>query len=99
MRGQKNFCPRRCVGKFCAQHNYQIKQGMKLAMPCHVCGKGVQVDYHLCRYCGGDSLRHVLKRKEIKAAKNYILVLEEIKKFKNHNLKNILSLFIYTCIK
>ena len=82
MRGQKNFCPRRCVGKFCAQHNYQIKQGMKSAMPCRRCGKGVQVDYRLCRNCGGDSLRHVLKRKEIKAARNFSLVLEEIKKIK-----------------
>ena len=60
---------------------------MKSAMPCRRCGKGVKVDYRLCRNCGGDSLRHVLKRKEIKAARNFSLVLEEIKKIKNHNLK------------
>ena len=55
---------------------------MKSAMPCHRCGKGVQVDSCLCCNCGGDSLRLNLKRKEIKAAKNFKLVLEQIKKLK-----------------
>ena len=90
--GKKKLSPRRCVGKFCAQHNYQHKQGMKSAMPYHRCGKSVQVDYRLCRNCGGDSLRHVLKRKEIKAAKNFKLVLEQIKKLKIIIRKNIIPI-------
>ena len=65
---------------------------MKSAMPCHRCGKGVQVDYLLCRNYGGDSLRHVLKKKEIKAAKNFNLVLEQIKKLKIIIRKNIIPI-------
>ena len=65
---------------------------MKSAMPCHRCGKGVQVDYCLCRNCGGDSLRLKLKRKEIKAAKNFKLVLEQVKKLKIIIRKSIIPI-------
>ena len=68
---------------------------MKSAMPCHRCGKGVQVDYRLCRNCGGDSLRHVLKGKEIKAAKKLNLVLEQIIKLKIIIRKKFYPYLIY----
>ena len=100
IRGQKNFFTRRCVGEYCAQHNYQIKIGMKPLLPCRVCKKGIHVDYRLCLDCGGDKLRHKLKRKEIKAIKNFQLVLEEIKQIekKIKILKSIFFLHLYLYI-
>ena len=78
MRSKTYTCEKSCVGTFCAQHNYQIKQGMKSPMPCRSCGVGVQADYRLCRNCGGDRLRQMLKRVEIRAKRDFDVVLAEL---------------------
>jgi hypothetical protein len=34
------MCNRRCVGAYCATHNWQIKKGM-MTFPCKICGRGI----------------------------------------------------------
>jgi len=64
MRGKTTKCPRGAVGDYCAQHNYQIKRGAQLFLPCRACGAGCRVEHRLCKGCGGVALSHRLHRLE-----------------------------------
>ena len=79
MLSRKETCGRRCMGEYCAWHNYQQKTVKKRPAPCRSCGKGVLCDYRLCMECGGSKLKHRLISKHKKAKKNFELVLVELK--------------------
>ena len=78
MRNSKENCGKKCVGVYCGQHNYQIKKGMKMPVPCNSCGAGVLCDYRLCISCGGSKLKQRLIRKRKKAHKKFEFVLNEL---------------------
>ena len=79
MLSRKETCGKRCMGEYCAWHNYQLKTVKKRPVPCRSCGAGVVCDYRLCLACGGSKLKHRLIRKHRKAKKNFERVLVELK--------------------
>jgi len=81
MWGRKESCGKSCVGgcTYCRQHKYQLKKGMKMPEPCRGCGVGLLCDYHLCRPCGGNTLKQRLARKRKKPKETFELVLLELK--------------------
>jgi len=84
MRGQKESCGKRCYGVYCRQHNYQLKKGMKKPEPCRGCGVGLLCDYRLCKPCGGNALKRLIRKRK-KAKKFFEHVLLELKE--THQLK------------
>jgi hypothetical protein len=67
------LCGKKCIGDFCAQHNYQIKRGMK-TFPCNSCGIGIS---HIgtCVNCYGKYTYQIVLREK---KRNMKLVLAEI---------------------
>lgn len=78
MRGKATTCPRGAAGKYCAQHNYQIRGGALPFTPCRRCGVGCRVDFQLCKACGGGTLRICLLRIERRARKAFAAVMSEL---------------------
>ena len=56
MRGKATTCQIGAVGRYCAQHNYQIKHGAQPFHPCRVCNAGCRVEHRLCKACCEDDL-------------------------------------------
>jgi len=77
-RGRKENCGKPCVGEFCGRHNCKLKNGATNHAPCQGCGVGVKCDYRLCKDCGGNVLKHRLRRKERKARQLFDRVLQEL---------------------
>jgi len=78
LRGRKENCGKRYEGEFCGRHNYKLRNGATNHAPCKGCGVGVKSDYRLCGACGGNVLKHRLRRKERKARQLFDQVLQEL---------------------
>ena len=58
---EHGLCARRCVGKYCAAHNQQLKNGSRGLILCIKCGHGVRGKTKLCAECGGPRFREFVK--------------------------------------
>ena len=69
MKGMKSTVGKDCVGKFCSQHNFQLKNGIQQPVPCRYCRSGIFVSYRVCRPCGGKVVcrRLIYKEKRLGA--------------------------------
>ena len=41
--GKKYYCKRKCIGEYCAHHNYQLQIGIKNPFPCILCKKFILI--------------------------------------------------------
>jgi len=78
LRGRKENCGKLCEDEFCGRHNHKLKNGATNHAPCQGCGVGVKCDYRLCKDCGGNMLKHRLRRKERKVRQLFDRVLREL---------------------
>ena len=78
-RSRKENCGKPCVGEYCKQHNYQLKQGGKLPTPCRVCGVGIFCDSGICISCGGATSKKRLFRQRKKEKERFERVLDELR--------------------
>ena len=55
------FCGRRCIGTYCALHNYILKKGSTGVLICIGCSKGVKGKTRLCGDCGNHRFKELAR--------------------------------------
>jgi hypothetical protein len=77
IRGRLKQCNKNCVGKFCALHNYRVKN-VGLMFSCRRCGIATKSETRLCQTCGANTAQKKLIYINKKSKKKYKNVLIEL---------------------
>ena len=78
--GSTERCYKRCVNTLCGRHRGQIRtKPNSEPHPCRKCKKGTQSETRLCsKKCGADRVQKALNRVEVRARRNFPLVMDEL---------------------